>query len=231
MGRYFFAVFVTTVSFCAQANADLIGHWLLDGDATAAVGTHGVIVNGATATTGRFGDPNGALAFDGSLQQFVEIAGVIFSRQRDFVDSQSILSLTGTDPDSSGVRWWARNSFGEHTSTGIDVGDGIWNHIAVTFGPGGSELFINGVSHGTRLGNASMTATGANLTLGALNDRINPFSVNDNYLTGALDDVRVYDNVLTDNEIRLLAGIPEPGGGCLVAAVAFIGLLYRRKKS
>ena len=45
------------------ADAELVGYWPLDGDAAAAVGTDGVLVNGPTSTTDRNGVAGGGLAF------------------------------------------------------------------------------------------------------------------------------------------------------------------------
>ena len=59
----------------APARAGLVGYWPLDGDATAVVGTSGTLVNGPTSAPDRNGTAGGALAFDGTSQQYVSVAG------------------------------------------------------------------------------------------------------------------------------------------------------------
>ncbi|MFW6164496.1 MAG: hypothetical protein ACODAJ_17130, partial [Planctomycetota bacterium] len=69
------ALLAVATGAAGMARAELIGYWPLDGDATAVVGTDGVLVNGPTATTDRNGAAGGGLAFDGAAQQHVAIAG------------------------------------------------------------------------------------------------------------------------------------------------------------
>ena len=53
----------------------LIARYLLNGNADADVGgPNGTIVNGATPTTDRNGNPNSAYAFNGAAQQYIDIA-------------------------------------------------------------------------------------------------------------------------------------------------------------
>jgi hypothetical protein len=53
----------------------LVGYWPLDGDAAAVVGASGIMVSNPIVTLDRNELPGGALAFDGLLQQRVEIPG------------------------------------------------------------------------------------------------------------------------------------------------------------
>jgi len=57
-----------------SAHAGLVSYWDFDGDAVATVGTDGNMINGPTATTDRNGVAGQALAFDGTLSQYVEVA-------------------------------------------------------------------------------------------------------------------------------------------------------------
>lgn len=75
--RVFFPALAALVClvFANPAEAGLVSYWPLDGNATATMGTDGTLLNGPTPTTDRHGTPGGALAFDGTLQQYVEVAG------------------------------------------------------------------------------------------------------------------------------------------------------------
>jgi len=75
LARLLVATAIAALLLAGAAHAELVGYWPLDGDGTAAVGTDGVLVNGPTATTDRNGAAGGALAFNGTAQQYVSIAG------------------------------------------------------------------------------------------------------------------------------------------------------------
>ena len=65
-----------SVALCVQGPGrphGLVGYWPLDGDATAIVGASGIMVSNPVVTLDRNELPGGALAFDGLLQQRVEI--------------------------------------------------------------------------------------------------------------------------------------------------------------
>ncbi len=47
-------------------------------------------------------------------------------------------------------------------------------------------------------------------------------------LIGLVDEIRVYDTVLSDSEMRALASVPEPTTGLLLIA-GLLGLAARRR--
>ena len=91
-----------------------------------------------------------------------------------------------------------------------------WTHIAVTLDPGNdTEFFVDGVSVGTLPGASPATATLNNdFTIGG-----GSFFQQERFV-GLIDDVRVYDGVLTDEEIFNLT-IPEPAS---IAIWSLLGL-------
>jgi plastocyanin len=73
------------------------------------------------------------------------------------------------------------------------VRDNAWHHVVVTLPPGGAEsrLFLDGVDHGAS--GLTLPAVAASLEIGSAGDR---------YLSGLLDEVRIYDRVLDTAEIE-----------------------------
>lgn len=78
-----------------------------------------------------------------------------------------------------------------------------WTHVAVVLGPSGGTLYLDGVVAGT---NATMSLRPVHLGRTA-NNYIgrSQFSA-DPYLDGAVDEFRVYDRALSQEEIQQLAG-------------------------
>ena len=95
-----------------------------------------------------------------------------------------VMSSNGTAVSDLGVAW---------TPT-----DGVWYHIAVTYdaSAGATETFINGGSIGTNTGYATSIHNGtSDFIVGGAN--------NDGYLDGLLKDVRIFNNIRTQAEIKV----------------------------
>ncbi|MBN2133313.1 MAG: LamG domain-containing protein, partial [Sedimentisphaerales bacterium] len=213
--------------------ADLVGHWKFDeGSGTVAADASG---NGYDGTAE--GDPQwvpgmigGALEFDGD----------------DAVNCGDILSLTeglsiacwvnpaGLSGDNSWVAregCYAFKSGGlslkfttpgilDHTATNTTLEIGDWQHVAVTFAPGQAEgvvFYLNG-------------AEAQRLNASAINPGNEPFLVGNNqwsqFYEGQIDDVRVYDDILNEAEIKAAmigTAVPyaitfEPRNGSMISA-------------
>lgn len=78
---------------------------------------------------------------------------------------------------------------------------GAWIHVAVVLGPAGGVLYVDGIQKGT---NASMKLRPADLG-STQNNYIgrSQFSI-DPYLDGSIDDFRVYNRALSEDEIKAL---------------------------
>ena len=78
-----------------------------------------------------------------------------------------------------------------------------WTHIAVTLSStAGTKIYINGNLDTTQSGRAQNTSSmSANSYIGAYNSG----STNENYLDGGIDQMRVYNSVLSDANIALLS--------------------------
>jgi len=103
----------------------------------------------------------------------------------------------------------------DHSSANLTLQAGVWQHVAATFQPGQDEglvFYLNGIE------TDRMTSSAINVGSG-------PFRIGDNqwneFLTGLIDEVTIYNRVLSGLEIRYLAGqraIPvDPGGSGLLA--------------
>ncbi|MFT5109914.1 MAG: hypothetical protein ACI9UA_005566 [Pseudoalteromonas tetraodonis] len=103
---------------------------------------------------------------------------------------------------------------------------GAWHHVAFTNTTGGlQEIFLDGVNIAS--GNAPGT--------GAYTANVNEIlligtSRNGGSLNGDIDDVRVYNEVLSGAAIGALAGIPEPSGTALIG-LSGLALILRRRRS
>jgi plastocyanin len=73
------------------------------------------------------------------------------------------------------------------------VRDGLWHHVVVTFPPAGAEarLFVDGVERGAA--GLELPAADASVEIGSAGGR---------YLSGLIDEVRIYDRVLDAAEIE-----------------------------
>lgn len=88
---------------------------------------------------------------------------------------------------------------GGNKSTGVNVADGNWRHIAYAFDSGvtnGSKLYINGVS--------VLTFTASLGGGGLLSLFIGGDQNNNQRINGSIDDVQIYNHVMTAGEVASL---------------------------
>lgn len=118
----------------------------------------------------------------------------------------------------------------------FDDVDAGFHHLAVRVNAGAAtfsdvDIFLDGVQ-------LSITATGGGGTGVAIDTVDSIFGIGTTSIvpgnaaiqgfTGLLDELRIYDNAISDAEIRTLA-IPEPTtGGLLLAAVALVAVFRKR---
>ncbi len=82
-------------------------------------------------------------------------------------------------------------------TSGYSVADGHWHHIAGTFDGATWRLYDNGAVYATKTQSASLSAVSESLQLG--------YRQTDYEFTGKLDDVTIYNRVLSAEEIGLLS--------------------------
>ncbi len=240
--------------------AQLIGHWTLDGNAVATVGTNGTLMNGATGTADRFGQANGAIIFDG-LNDFVSIPGgggldnlqtgtiamwvrwdgasqdqgnatysqnfgAILARQKNGLWSNDLIFLDGSDPATAKIEFRPYLLSGSAVISATAPGNGAWRYLAITITNGSQKLYIDGV----------LSATGS--ATGTISSDINiPLTVGawtgdgSSYFRGAIDDLKIYNTVLSASEVASLYAVPEPSTSAAIAGALALAVAAIRRRA
>ena len=247
----------TFLALAGSADAALVAHYKFD-DASGSTaidssvnGNNATNAGGGTWVAGKVGGAYDQPRFtvgDSSAVQFVGAVGFTISLWVQTTSTSNFM-LAGIDGFSTGggddmyalktssdnVLWYLKG-VGTFTSTdtltnySAATTDG-WVHVVGVYVPGvSSRLYINGALDTTGSGG------------GAISNFPDPFGMGRYYnrlsgvLNGALDDVQVYDQALSDDDVTFLhanpgsaIAIPEP------SALALLGLgtlsLLRRRRS
>jgi hypothetical protein len=202
--------FVLLLGLINNASAELVAHWRLDeGSGTTVVDATGNVPDGTFEgdpqwVAGKFG---AALEFDGDdwvnlgnppalvITEAITITCWInpaeLGGERGFAGLDAGYAFKAHD---NGVRFTTPGIL-DHGSTNITLEVGTWQHVAASFQPGQSEgllFYYNGVET-------------ERITSSAMNAGTGPFRIGNNQwgetYTGIIDDVRVYNHILTDPEI------------------------------
>jgi len=196
------------LSLAGSASADLVAHWKLDeGSGTVAYDSSGNENNGTLT-----GSPQWVA---GTLGGAIQVGG------SDWVDCGNVLELTQAititcwvNPDApggeqgfvgrtgnyalkghgTGVRFTTPGIL-DHSSTNITLEAGAWQHVAATFVPSQSEglIFYYNGEETERLTSSAISAGTGPLLIAS-----NQWGEN---LVGMIDDVRVFDHILTPEEV------------------------------
>jgi hypothetical protein len=204
--------FVSVLIMTGHVSAELVGHWRLDdGSGTIAADSSGYGNDGTLR-----GDPqwvigkiNGALEFDGT-DDYVEVADneslhlwerftlaawiyQVESRSSRIIDKIGAGTANGPHLDTHpGTK--LRCCSGTCISTTTDHTLDEWHHVAVTFDQGDVKLYVDGSVEGE--GSVPSPLAGNDLPL-----RIGADSDGQSLFHGLIDDVRVYNQALTETEI------------------------------
>lgn len=108
---------------------------------------------------------------------------------------------------------------------GVGLNDGAWHHVAYTTNAATevTQLYIDGVLAGSNTTPAVSFPAFNNFEIGRLG-RSAPADA----FSGSVDELRIFDAVLSSTEIAALA-VPEPGSALLIGFAA-AGLVFRRRK-
>mgnify|MGYP003676545904 CR=1 FL=1 len=132
----------------------------------------------------------------------------------------------GTGNLTYGVRGASTN--GNVVSSGIDLFDGAWHHVAVTVDSlNAVTLYIDGTANGT--GTADfLDLPGANsVSIGRNKD--NTAGGGQWFYHGLIDEVQIHDEPLSAAQISSLASVPEPSSALLMSLSA-LALLIRHRR-
>jgi hypothetical protein len=202
-------------------NNGLVGYWLFNetsGIAAADSSSNnngGTLVGGVTWTAGKFGNSaqfNGSTGYisAGIHNMPAAKAAQSYSWWLDYASTpsgvQNVFSLSN-DPSRSAMQPGFRNgTLGIWKYGGVFLvsakppSAGVWHHYAYTFDGTTHRLYIDGtqVATGTV---AAQTALPTKLEFGR-------WTGGAEYLNGKIDDVRIYNRVLTVAEVQALAVQP-----------------------
>ena len=147
---------------------------------------------------------------------------MIFGQNGTVANGGQSLHLGSRDGSLHSGHW------GDDLNNGVTSDPGNWHHVAYTNDTEGNQaIYFDGVLvDGTTPGSDSAGTGGAfdttqDLWIGTSN--------NGGSLSGLLDDVRVYDELLSAEEIFAISQVPEPGSVALLGVTGFAILLRRRR--
>lgn len=204
----------------------LVGEWLFAGNAndTSGSGHDGTVGAGATLADDRFGVANSAYHFDGGETAQIIANGVGVNTAVDALNSISLWfsgdsGFNNVMPfawESNYDVYMANGNIGFNTGNGDLIGvtaatpAGAWFHLVAVFfngvpDPGNTALYINGVLQSSSV-IQSPTVTVPTM-LATAKVFISGWSVNateNHSFLGSIDDVRIYDRALTQEEVEEL---------------------------
>ena len=185
------------------------------------------------------GDP-GSFGADNRMSWQVDTNGAgsvqIFIRTADGSETNNRLKFRHQEPGATNAERFP-----------TDWNDGDWTHLAYTWAVDAAgtvsdaKIYIDGAPVGTVITESSLEADPAKapilpweapgMFIGARNNRIAQGGSANAHFKGWIDDVRVYDGVLSSSEIQGLfaLGIPEPASSAMVGLASAVGLVFRRR--
>jgi hypothetical protein len=232
------ALLVTCVATLnAQVIDGLVAKYSFNnGNANDEIGTNNGIVNGATLTTDRFGNLNHAYSFDGiddyiilgeapefqmgngdfSISLWVNYSvsqeSMILGKRAGISSGFNMYTLSVmNDPEFGGASEnlvsFNRSSNSADRSINAGIQSGEWHHVVLYHDFSDStSIIVDGVTVSSSL--AAITGLfdviGEPLVLGFA-EEANAF-----YYNGKVDDIRVYQRLLTPSEIDVLSNEPNP---------------------
>ncbi|MEL0161206.1 MAG: LamG-like jellyroll fold domain-containing protein, partial [Deltaproteobacteria bacterium] len=221
-----------TLKFSTHKNLDasesgLIAFYRMDGNGNDVIGSNHLSIHGASLSTDRFGNSNQAYYFDGTDDYLVSTSnlGISGLTPRTLVYWQKAnKTVYGATNDGSYphiVNWGNFtnfNGFGTYASDSanqmmgyghfadVDSGEPLTNHWeiwAVSYDNSTMKIYKNG-SLKSRA-EFSLDTTDSRLWIGSVMNNTG------NFFQGSIDDVRIYNRVLTAQEIADLATEPDRG--------------------
>lgn len=222
-------VSIALFTFCQLPTSGLVGYWPFNGNANdeSNNGNNGT-VSGAILTTDRFGNTNSAYSFDGTNDYIVVADNASLKPNRVSISAwvklnSTSCTKTGGNPDMSSVIF-KKNSYNsyfegymigyrtdlnkfhglasnaEKNATGFSnsVILNTWKHIVVTIDSDTLKFYENGILFQTVLTGFSLNYSNTPLCFGSTQQNYN------GYFNGVIDDIGIWNRVLTQDEILAL---------------------------
>jgi hypothetical protein len=255
MRVFLFALLIALISV-PVGTAGLIDHWTFDQNLLDPVGSHdGVATGSVPYVTGRFGDAIDLTAVNGtnwvefgdaSVFQFgpSDVFSITFwMNTTSTADDQLVVGkhhstipasyVIGMNQSAGGVygqpgKVWFYTGIPGNTpmpTSTLDVTDGVWHLVAAVKSSSNITIYVDGVQ-GTTTGWGNLDPNDAPFRAGgmtAAGGGVDTYS-------GYLDDLRIYDNALTGQDVLALYNnsVPEPSTWVAAAGLAGLLLVSRR---
>ena len=197
-------------------------HWKLDEDqgstAYDSAGRNDAELHGEPVWQPAGGKEGGALQFDGA-DDYVSTPFILDPAKGSFsvfawIKSSARGQVIISQNDSTGTRWlWTDPSYGRLTTwlmhppfdplmSGSTITDGQWHHVGMVYDSIGLKrhLYIDGAEAAKDFAFVGGVSSNGGLYLGA-DKTLEPAS----FFSGLIDDVRIYDEVLSAEEVAELA--------------------------
>jgi hypothetical protein len=225
---------VITINIIPQ----LLACYKFDGNAQDSKGNHSGTISGATLTADRFGKPNSAYNFDGN--SYIQLANPDDFKNNTFTYSAwvnaTILPISGTFQSIIGISSgqvlgfgyvaepvWAMTSYYSasvptydiHPSSVVGANLNAWHHVVTVRSSTTIKLYIDGVlvrtSTATSSGVPIYTHSNPAVVYKAMIGT-RPDASNIQFFNGKIDDVKIYNGTLSDEEVLMLYN--EEQGEC-----------------
>lgn len=215
----------------------------LSGSATFASGVSGnaLQLSAAGGSYASFGDNFGLVAASYSLSFWVnstETASdqIILGKHRATFVSGYFAGMGANGPYGAANKAWAyQSSFpGNQPISTTSINDGTWHHVVVTYNVGNSfhTIYVDGAPAESSVTAAGMGVAAADFMVGGI---FNSAGTAISTYSGMVDDLQIYDEVLSDGDINYLyhnpgSAVPEPA---TITALLVGGLaaIRRRKRA
>ncbi len=221
---------VVLVLCCANSTlAELVAHWKFNNDATDSVGSLDWTLEGGAGFSTDSKEGSHSLSLDGTDDYAAQSAAGVLANafstktvviwfKADANNVTQVLYDEGGAANGLSIRINKRYLQAAVRGAGMKVvasarlGGTGWIRAAVTFDNGSLRVYVNGVEQASASASFTTIATYSNgAGIGARNSE-DAFGETGTggYFGGLIDDVRIYDNVLSADEIKeLTAGRPE----------------------
>ncbi len=208
-------------------NPVLVACYPFNGNAQDSKGGHDGTVSGASITTDRFGNANSAYNFNGTTNTNIQLnnasdlanssytysAWVSVDNLIAFNVATTILSIGNSGGDQffgqlnngtvSGLAWHYGTSVSFNTvaqpplASYSSIVTNTWINIVIVRTQSERKMYINGQLAVTQTATAPYYSTPVLATIGSRYNGVQPFN-------GKIDDVKIYNGALNDNQVRAL---------------------------
>ena len=200
------ASLMLSTSMAGVASENLVVYLPFNGNANDVTGNgYDAVVNGATLTSDRFGRSNSAYAFDGT-NDYINLGEIGEFHTVSLWIKQEVRSDHEMYFGHDDFRLFAYSSgriiLHDDSANGVDTAEfiddfiGEWIHLVAVTDSTNSKIYLNGTNVSTTVDNLNPVLDSV-VNLGRW-----PSSIH--YYNGKMDDVRIYNKALTEEEVQML---------------------------